>query len=534
MITRNIRKLLVGGNLSTEDENQALDALAKLDPGSLRELCTLLANQRRRLQKDLEKTSSKSAEAEALLEKLMTPPLHPARVLRTVLDGKVDVVADGRRVIVAMLPQLAPESLAPGDEVFLNADTTAVVARSDEQERMGLVGTVSETADGKVLVRGVGDEEMVAMATPDLAGSLRPGNRVIYLRDFPCIIGSLPERTQSRYILQHPPAVTFDDIGGLDDLIAQLRGDLDLHLIHRERVSKYRLKLLRGFVLVGPPGVGKTLIAAATANYLHGLGVETCFLDVKPGSLRGSYYGQTEARIRELFAVAKASPGLVVMFFDELDHFGSRGVGLGQEIDDRVLGALLSEMNGLGSADNVLCIGATNRLDRCDPALVRDGRMGDQIYRIPRPRREATRQILERYLQPDLPYANGGAGELIDSAASYLHAPEGGVGTIATATLQSGEQVEIHGSHVLSGALLASAAERAKRLAAQRHLEGSDGITTGDVLSALDEAIGAEADKISVPHVARQLLQIPGADEIALVALAPERRRPRHRFLRAA
>jgi proteasome-associated ATPase len=328
--------------------------------------------------------------------------------------------------------------------------------------------------------------------------------------------------------------------------VDEVRSDLELHLRHGDLVDKYDLTLLSGLTLVGAPGVGKTLFAKAMANFLAGLGLETRFMHVKPGALRGVYYGQAEARIRELFAVAKSAPGLVVIFFDELDSYGSRGGGIGQDIDGRVLGALLAEIDGLESAANILCIGATNRLDLCDTALVRNGRMGDRVYTIPRPGRQATREILARYLVEELSYREGSAADFVEAATGYLHAAEDGAGSVATVTLRGGDSHEIRARHLLSGALLASAVERAKHSAAQRELEsvaaatemGDEGEEHGlrfeDLFLALDHAIAAEAKKLSAPHVARQMLEIPRAEEIVRVELTVESRIVRHRYLRVA
>jgi proteasome-associated ATPase len=213
-----------------------------------------------------------------------------------------------------------------------------------------------------------------------------------------------------------------------------------------------------------------------------------------------------------------------------------------------VLGALLSEMDGLEEANDLLCIGATNRLDLCDAALVRTGRLGDRIYEIPRPARDATRQILSRYLAPDSQLAATTAAELVDAAASYLHTQHEGAGRIATITLRNGDQREIRSADVLSGALLASAVQRARHTAAHREVEASRvgngaasaeqaatlGLRLEDLLSALDDALGAEAKKIAQPQFARQVLQIPNGQEIVRVELARERRIPHHRYVRAA
>jgi proteasome-associated ATPase len=304
-------------------------------------------------------------------------------------------------------------------------------------------------------------------------------------------------------------------------------------------VAAYRLQLMRGLTLVGPPGTGKTMLAGAVAGYLSETRPDTRFLHVKPGALRGMYYGETEARIRELFTVARRAPGLVVIFFDELDTFGARGSGIGHEIDDRVMGALLAEIDGLEPSDDILCIGATNRLDLCDDALVRQGRLADRIYHVQRPGREAARQIFARYLPPDLPYAadgeaSTGAMAVIDAAVGFLFAPRGGAGPIATVTLADSTRDEITAPAVISGALIASAVERAKHVAAARHADGSGGLAVEDVLAALDQALSAEADKIRSPAAARRTLDFPGAADIVHVDIPANRRPRRYRYLRAA
>lgn len=520
-----LEKLLKGEDLKPA-EMQKLIALG--DPELLSRLCQVLANQAKSARQS-------AAKAEAALEELRKPPWHPGMVVRVSHTGRLDVWAGGGRRIVAVLPELSLDSVKPGDEVFLNSDLTMAIGRNDEAEPIGLVGTVVEKTGHRVVLRAIGDEELVVVCPEHLAAGIKVGDRVLYSSEYPCLVERLPDRQDTSYVLAHPPDVSFDDIGGLDDLIAEVTHHLDLHLLHQARVGHFQLRLQRGMLLVGPPGVGKTMIAMAIARYLADHHANTRFLNVRPGELRSMYYGQTEARMRDLFAVAKAFQGLVVIFMDEFDHHGSRGAGIGQDLDGRVMGALLAEIEGLGSADNVLLIAGTNRLDLCDEALVRHGRLGDRIYHVRRPRRAGTRHILEKYLTPDLPYTEGGSRDaLIEQAVSYLHAREGGAGVIATVTLRNSDRHDIRASHVLSGALLASAVERAKHTAAHRSLELGGGITSEDVLNALDEALTSEARKLNAPHVAQRVLDVPYAEHIVRVELPPERRLRRHRYLRVA
>ena len=545
-----INVLVTGEGLKESEELKLLEEVSKQDPSLLIHIVRALSRQRRERAKESAQAKLKEKKAEKLLEKLMSPPLHPADVFRLEPDGRVQVVCDGHRLVVAALPDLDLSQLRPGDEVFLDTDSGFLVSLSEGHQRAGVIGSVSEVSQGRVVVRGAGDEELVAIVSPELSDQLKPGSRVLYRRDFPCVYEQLPEKNQSSYQLEGTPSECFEDIGGLDELIAEVRSVIDLHLCHPKLVEKYRLEMLRGITLVGAPGVGKTLFAKAIANHLSRFAAsEASFIHVKPGSFRGIYYGQAEARIRELFAVARSAPGLVVIFLDELDSYGSRGEGIGQDIDGRVLGALLSEIDGLEATANVVCIGATNRLDLCDPALIRQKRMGDRIFSVPRPQREAARQILDRYLDEDLAYADSDQGghELAAAATGYLYAPDGGAGVLATVTFRSGESAEIRARDVMSGALLASAVGDAKHAAAQRELQASlyaaesdkqtesaPGVRHEDLLAALDDALAAEAEKISAPHVARQVLDIPHADEIARVEVATARRVRAHRHLRAA
>jgi len=223
-----------------------------------------------------------------------------------------------------------------------------------------------------------------------------------------------------------------------------------------------------------------------------------------------------------------------VIFLDEVDSFGARGGAAGQDLDGRVLGALLHELQGLGSSRNLLVIGATNRIDLCDEALIREGRLGDRRYFLARPDRAAARAILSRGLGPDLPYADASAGRerVLEIALAHLYAREGGAGVLARATLADGAALEIRARDVVSGAMLASALERAKHAAARRSIDGGPGLAPEDLVGALDAALDGEARRLGSEHAARRTLDHPDARRIARVSVAPERQLASHRYAR--
>jgi proteasome-associated ATPase len=520
-----LRELLEGKALGVEQERKLL---AAVDPAQHPALLELYAARLRKL-------GGEHAKLQAAWAQLHAPPLHPATVLRRAGEDRVEISIGGRRTLLPFGGDVSAADLCPGREVLLSSDLAAVIA-AGSLACAGSIATVCEIADAALVVRAAGEEESVVGCDPDLLAKLEPGDRVVLASGAPIALRVLPRRTQSEFELREPPAVGFERIGGHEQAIAEIRRDLDLHLCHPATARAFRLELPRGILLVGPPGVGKTLLASAIAGHLGRHRESVRFLSVPPGALRGVWYGSSEQRIRELFGIARAHPGLVVIFLDEVDSFGARGNGAGHDLDGRVLGALLHELQGLGSSHNLLVIGATNRIDLCDDALVRPGRLGDRRYFFRRPDRRAARSILAGNLLPELPFADPQSGreQMIEIALAHLYAREGGAGVLARATLGDGTGFEIRARDVVSGAMLASAVERAKHVAAQRVLGGGPGLAPEDLLAALDEALDGEALRLGSEHAARRALDHPDARRIARVTVAPERRLHPHRYARFA
>ena len=546
--TKILDVILQGAELPPDATLDSMLEALSMDPPKMAAATKVLLNQRKQDRAEKAVLQEQVHELGEQLTQLREPPLFPAEVVRVHPDRRLDVVFSGRRLLVNPVPELDVSEIRTGDEVLLDREGTTVVGKNEVPAVIGTVATVADAdgPDGTVVLRGIGDEEMVAICAAEVADSLEPGNRVLVRRESQCVTAKLPDKERIDYQLETPPATTFDDIGGLDATIARMRDTLSLTLEHADVAAEFLLEQMAGAVLVGPPGVGKTLFAGAIANYLSASGQPTRFLNVKPGELRGVYYGQAEARIRELFRFARSVPGMVVIFFDELDNFGVRGDG--NTIDGRVLTALLVEMSGLDPADNLFVVAATNRIDLCDEALVRQGRVGDMVFAIPRPDAQAARQILGKHLSPALPYGRGdgatdsvhGRDALVEAGVSYLYGSRGSYGPLASVVFANAEEREVMPRDVMSGALIAGAVKRAKQSAALRRVQAAKagdaavaGLLVEDLLDAIDDALGAETTKLSTPAAARRILDMHDADQIVRVDAATDRPAPRHRYLRA-
>jgi proteasome-associated ATPase len=445
------------------------------------------------------------------VEKLTQPPAAYGTYLQTNDDGTVDVFSSGRKMRVSLHPDVETDELRKGQEVVLNESLNVVMAR--DHEPGGEVVTISEVlSDGRrALCIGRADEERVAEISEYLAGiKLRAGDSVLMDPRSGLLLEKLPRPEMEEIVLEEVPDVTYADIGGLDEQIEAITDAVELPYLHRDLFAEYRLPAPKGILLYGPPGCGKTLIAKAVANSLAKKVAQlsgnensrSYFLNIKGPELLNKYVGETERQIRLVFQRAreKAEEGVpVIVFFDEMDSlFRTRGSGISSDMESTVVPQLLAEIDGVEALRNVIVIGASNREDLIDPAILRPGRLDVKI-KIERPDETAAEQIFARYLTSDLPL------DPVDVAAQGGNDPDKAVKAIIEATVlemyrsetenrflevtyQNGDKEVLYFKDFSSGAMIENIVRRAKKLAIKRAIAGTGrGIRLADMLESIKQ-----------------------------------------------
>ncbi|MGD9188124.1 MAG: proteasome ATPase [Desulfobacteraceae bacterium] len=394
----------------------------------------------------------------------------------------------------------------PGELLLLNNDLHIIEGRGFELV-CGSLATVEQVlSDQKLLVRTVGDETiLVTRAEPMKNVSIVIGDNVEYDPDSLFVYSMLPKSQVDRLVLEKVPDISYSHIGGLADAIQQIRDAIELPHIYPEYFREHCLVPPKGILLYGPPGCGKTLVAKAVANSLAksirektGEKGESYFLNVKGPELLNKYVGATEQAIRDLFARARNQATYrtpVVIFFDEMDAmFRVRGSGISSDMEATIVPQFLSELDGLQSLENVVVIGATNREDLIDPAILRPGRL-DRKIRIPRPDRQAAAEIFSKYLTADLPIkdrhldtlgdAQNAVQWMIDKAVEELY----GFKTeneLIEITFADGSRKTLYTKDLCSGAIIENIVNRAKYLAVKALIDhGRRGISLDHIITAL-------------------------------------------------
>ena len=438
----------------------------------------------------LEAARDQLGEMRVKLAEASAPPLSFATFVQWVGEH-ADIVSNGRRLRVTAMPTVA-RSLVPGDEVLLNP--MSVIVGVAEPDRSGQAAIVREVIDQDrllVVARGE-DERVVTLMGGNAHARLHEGDTVIIDPRTGFASEKIERSGVEALLLEEVPDVDFASIGGLQGQIDRIRDAIELPLLHPELYKEHALQPPRGVLLYGPPGCGKTLIAKAVA---HSLGQVTgsdrsYFLSVKGPELLNKYVGETERYIRTIFerARAKAHTGApVVVFFDEMDAlFRARGSGVSSDMETTIVPQLLTELDGVESLSNVIVIGASNREDMIDPAILRPGRLDVKIE-ISRPDRDASIDILNKYLTAALPLH---AAELERHGGDATAASRAMVVHTVDALLS-----ESDAPRYLSGALLRNVVDRAKTLAIKAVIGGADkGITSAQLAqSAAQELVEARA-----------------------------------------
>ncbi|KAA0232381.1 MAG: Proteasome-associated ATPase [Acidimicrobiales bacterium] len=443
------------------------------------------------------------------VDKLTQPPSAYGTLLGFNEDGTADVFSGGRKMRVSVSPTIDAEELALGQEVVLNESFNVVLARSNE--KTGEVVTLKEILEdgSRGVIVGRADEERVAEFSEALREQpLRAGDSLMMDTRSGVLLERLPRPEVEDLILEEVPDVSYADIGGLDGQIEQITDAIELPFLHQDLFAEHKLPAPKGILLYGPPGCGKTLIAKAVANSLAKKVAEVSgdrearsyFLNIKGPELLNKYVGETERHIRLVFQRAreKSEDGTpVIVFFDEMESlFRTRGSGISSDVESTIVPQLLAEIDGVEALRNVIVIGASNREDLIDPAILRPGRLDVKI-KIERPDAGAAASIFTRYLTDDLPLADEvvstvGGGDrakavqgMIERTVEHMYRADT-ENEFLEVTYQNGDKEVMYFKDFASGAMIENIVRRAKKLAIKRFLaEGSRGINVEDLLASI-------------------------------------------------
>ncbi len=443
----------------------------------------------------------------AEVDRLAEPPSGFGSFMFLHEDGSVDIVASGKKLRVSVSPNVDAKALQPGQEVMLNESMNVVAVRSFED--IGELVTFKEylgSGDRALVIGHTDEERVVRVAGPLRASKVRAGDSLLFDVRAGYVYEKVPKAEVEELILEEVPDIDYSDIGGLREQIESIRDAVEMPFMHPELFAEHELKAPKGILLYGPPGCGKTLIAKAVANSLAKKVAErtgreegrSFFLNIKGPELLNKYVGETERHIRLVFQRAreKASEGMpVIVFFDEMDSlFRTRGSGVSSDVENTIVPQLLSEIDGVETLDNVIVIGASNREDMIDPAILRPGRLDVKI-KIDRPDAEAAREIFSKYLVPTLPIhpedlaehggdAAAACSAMIQRSAEFMYS-DAEENKFLEVTYANGDKEVLYFKDFNSGAMIENIVSRAKKSAIKDFLAtGEKGIRVHHVLDA--------------------------------------------------
>jgi proteasome-associated ATPase len=448
------------------------------------------------------------------VEKLTQPPNNFGTVLNVSEDGTIDILTGNRKLRVAAQPSVEVKKLQIGQEVLLNEAFNIIDVRY--YEPAGEVLRVREVMDdGRVVVIAHADDERVLNRSEAMFEvHLRPGDYVRVDAKTNLILEKLERPEVEELVLEEVPDITYSDVGGLADQIEMIRDTVELPYLHRDLFKEYELEPPKGILLYGPPGCGKTLIAKAVANSLAkkvsertgNPDVRSYFLNIKGPELLNKWVGETERQIRLIFqrAKEKSDEGVpVIVFFDEMDSlFRTRGTGISSDVESTIVPQLLSELDGVESLKNVVVIGASNREDLIDPAILRPGRLDVKI-KINRPDPIAAREIFRIYLTDETPLDIDELGEqtpevaitkMIEATVADMYSEEKN-NEFLEVTYANGDREVLFFKDFASGAMIENIVRRAKKDAIKRQIAGgAGGVRQNDLIAAIKQEFREQED----------------------------------------